>query len=42
MIKIIYAMMEEHKDEGFEDNLVFGPGEYEIMLFEVQIGRAHV
>lgn len=37
MIKIIYAMMDERLPEGFEDNLVFGPGEYEIMLFEVPV-----
>ena len=34
MIKIIYAMMEDHKDEDFEDNLVFGPGSTEIMLLK--------
>lgn len=37
MIKIIYAMINDHKEESFEDNLVFGPGEYEIMLFEVPV-----
>lgn len=37
MIKIIYAMMSERLPEGFEDNLVFGPGEYEIMLFQVPV-----
>ena len=37
MIKIIYAMMNEKMEEGFEDNLVFRPGEYEIMLFQVPV-----
>lgn len=37
MIKIIYAMMNERKSEGFEDNLRFPPGEYEIMIFQTPV-----
>ena len=34
MFKILYAVMTEQMPEGFEDNLVFAEGEYEIILFE--------
>ena len=34
MFRIIYAVERECKPEGFEDNLVFAEGEYEMMLFE--------
>lgn len=34
MFKILYAMTREHMPPGFEDNLVFAEGEYEMMLFE--------
>ncbi len=37
MIKIIYAVIGEEMDEDFEDNLIFNPGEYEIMLFQVPV-----
>lgn len=37
MIKIIYAMMNHRKDESFEDHLIFGPGEYEIMIFQTPV-----
>lgn len=37
MIKIIYAMINHRQEEGFEDNLVFLPGEYEIMIFQVPV-----
>lgn len=37
MIKIIYAMMNHRKEEGFEDNLIFNPGEYEIMIFQTPV-----
>ncbi len=33
MIKIMYAVINQFMPEGFEDDLVFMPGEYEIMLF---------
>ena len=36
MIKILYAVMEDHKKESFEDDLVYARGEYEIMLFETR------
>lgn len=35
MLKIIYAVIRECMPEDFVDNLVFAPGEYEIMLFQV-------
>lgn len=34
MFRIIYAVERESMPEGFEDNLVFAEGEYEMMLFE--------
>ena len=34
MFRIIYAVERECMPEGFEDNLVFAEGEYEMMLFE--------
>ena len=34
MFRIIYAVERECMTEGFEDNLVFAEGEYEMMLFE--------
>lgn len=34
MIKIIYAMIPQTMEEGFEDNLCFAPGEYEMMMFD--------
>ena len=34
MFKILYAMVREKMPEGFEDNLVFAEGEYEMILFE--------
>ena len=37
MIKIIYAMMNHRKEEGFEDNLIFNPGEYEIIIFQTPV-----
>lgn len=37
MIRVIYAVIDDHKEEGFEDNLVFGADEYEILLFEVPV-----
>lgn len=37
MIQIIYAVMNHEKEEGFVDDLVFNPGEYEIMLFQVPV-----
>ncbi len=33
MFKVIYAMIDQVMEEGFEDNLIFGKGEYEIILF---------
>lgn len=37
MIKILYAVMNERLPATFEDHLVFNPGEYEIMLFQVPV-----
>ncbi|MCH5265785.1 MAG: helix-turn-helix transcriptional regulator [Lachnospiraceae bacterium] len=36
MFKILYAMVKEHMADGFEDDLVFADGEYEMMLFETE------
>ena len=36
MIKILYAVIDDHKKESFEDDLVYARGEYEIMLFETR------
>ena len=37
MIRIIYAMIDQVMPEGFEDNLVFAGGEYEIMMFQEEV-----
>ncbi len=37
MIKVIYAVVDDIKEEGFEDNLIFSPGEYEIMFFQSDV-----
>ena len=34
MFKILYAVITEQMEEGFEDDLVFSEGEYEMILFE--------
>ena len=34
MFHIIYAVERDKMPKGFEDNLVFAEGEYEMMLFE--------
>lgn len=37
MIKILYAMIDQHMDKSFVDDLVFAQGEYEIMLFHTKV-----
>ncbi|MCR5797432.1 MAG: helix-turn-helix transcriptional regulator [Eubacterium sp.] len=37
MIQIIYAVVDAEMPEGFEDNLVFADGEYEIMMFRDEV-----
>lgn len=37
MVKILYAVMDEERGEGFEDEQILAPGEYEMILFETEV-----